>query len=143
MRNVGALTAHLRIFTFSAAERGTADDRVKRRCGANAAAAKRIRWRARLAPGSVRGHAAIADGAVPHYDNDDDPVQASEVGGPDALDVDADACGPNGVWWLTRWWPLSRTMLHLRDWRGAMSRQCATCDFHPSRPTTALWHAAL
>ena len=34
-----------------------------RRCGANAAAATRARWRARLAPRSVRGHAAIADGA--------------------------------------------------------------------------------
>ena len=81
---------HLRSFTFSAAERGTADDTVKRRRGATAAAARRARRRVRPAPGPVRGHAAVAD------DDDDDPIQAGEVGGADALEVDADAPGPHG-----------------------------------------------
>ena len=90
MRNAGALIAHLRAFTFSAAERGTADDTVKRRPGATAATTRRARRRVRPAPGPVRGHAAVAD------DADDDFIQAGQGGGGDAREVEADAPGPHG-----------------------------------------------
>ena len=116
---------------------GTADDTVKRRRDATTAAARRARRRVWLAPRPVRGHVALANG------DDDDPTEAGEVGGADALEVNADAPGPHGGVEADEVVAAFEHDAALAGVVGPLSRRRAACVYSPSRPTAASWHAAV